>query len=381
MDKNQLIEFEKEIGALYSDGKIKAPIHLSGGNEQQLIEIFQNIHQQDWIFSTYRNHYHALLKGMPPQQLRDDIIDGRSMHIMNKAHKIFTTSIVGGHLSIALGTALALKRKQSHDKVFVFCGDMCSETGVFHECAKYAYGHNLPIEFIIEDNEVGVYTNTKSAWGMRTNNYYDATSNHDKVYAYQYRTTYPHHGAGLWVSFPDHERIDINYKSEVINAMSRLGQDPRTIFLGQTVGVKGSPVFESLSGVPLEKRIELPIMEEVQAGMSIGLALEGFIPISIFPRFDFMTLATNQLVNHLDKVKTLSHSEFNPIVITRTIVGAKVPLDPGVQHSQNHTNAYRLMLPNTNVVELTSSADIMASYMNALQLDRPSLFVEHARLY
>ena len=95
----------------------------------------------------------------------------------------------------------------------------------------------------------------------------------------------------------------MSYKEEIKKAMTMLGENPKTIFIGQTVEYTGSNIYGSLEGVPKEKRIELPIIEDTQMGMSIGLSLEGFIPISIFPRFDFFICATNQLVNHLDKTK------------------------------------------------------------------------------
>src|SRR3989338_9824882 len=118
MNKSELIEFEKMIWEDYSAGKISAPIHLSGGNEEELINIFENIKKDDWVFASYRNHYHALLKNMPHEELKKRIVDGQSMHIMSKEHKLYTTSIVGAQMPIALGTALALKLKKSEERVY-----------------------------------------------------------------------------------------------------------------------------------------------------------------------------------------------------------------------------------------------------------------------
>jgi pyruvate dehydrogenase E1 component alpha subunit len=381
MNKQDLIAFEKEIERIYSAGKIRAPIHLSGGNEESLIEIFKDIKEEDWIFSSYRNHYQALLKGLDPEILKKKIIDGHSMHIMDKKNKIFSTSIVGGQLPIAVGVALALKRKNSKNKVYAFCGDMASEMGVFNESLKYAQGHELPITFIIEDNKLGVCTNTREVWGIKSGHNLEELSTSSYVQRYEYTPTYPHHGVGLWVNFPEGKELDKDYKKEITNAMTLLGQDSRTIFLGQTVGVKGSPIYQTLENVSLEKRIETPIMEEVQMGISTGLALEGEIPISIFPRFDFLILATNQLVNHLDKISQLSEGEFNPKVIIRTLVGSKKPLNPGVQHSGNYTSAYRKMLTNTEVIELKSSEEIFPAYEHAISSSKPSLIIEHMDRY
>jgi len=381
MNKEDLINFEKEIEEIYSKGKIKAPIHLCGGNEEQLIEIFKEINKEDWIFLSYRNHYHALLKGLEPEILKKKIIEGGSMHIMDKKNKIFSTSIVGGQLPIALGTALALKRKKSNNRVYAFCGDMASETGVFHEVVKYAEGHDLPIKFVIEDNGLSVYTNTELVWGKRSKHNLEGKISNPYIIKYKYIRAHPHHGIGMWVNFPESNIKDKNYNKKISRAMERLGGDERTLFLGQTVSVKGSPIYQTLENVPAEKKIELPVMEEVQMGMSIGLALEGYIPISVYPRFDFLILATNQLVNHLDKIYALSCGDFNPIVIVRTLVGSRKPLDVGLQHSQDHSSAYRKMLEHTNLVELKSSDRVLSEYEKALNSDRPSIIVEYISKY
>lgn len=173
----------------------------------------------------------------------------------------------------------------------------------------------------------------------------------------------------------------MKYKDEVIKAMEMLGQDERTIFIGQTVHFKGSAIFGTLEKVPLEKRIELPIMEDTQMGMTIGLGMMGYIPVSVYPRFDFMTLATNQLVNHLDKINSISQGRFNPKVIVRTMVGSTSPLNGGPQHTQDHTEAYQRMLTYVDVVKLTRAEDVMPAYERALHGNRPSLIVEVADLY
>ena len=164
MNKEELIEFEREISELFLDGKIHVPTHLMGGNETSLINIFQYINKEDWVFSTHRNHYHALLKGINKERLKETITAGESMHIYDKELRFFTSSIVGGALPIALGVAMAIKRKKENRKVFVFVGDMAKEMGIFHECSKYAGRNNLPIIFIIEDNGVSVDSPTQNVW-------------------------------------------------------------------------------------------------------------------------------------------------------------------------------------------------------------------------
>ena len=192
MKAQDLITFENEIKQLFLDGKIRAPIHLSKGNEEQLIEIFKNIRSRDWVFSTHRSHYHALLKGIPPAWLKEEILAGRSMHINNRKHRFMTSSIVGGCLPIAVGVALAIKRNGLDEKVWVFIGDMASKTGMMHECCLYSQFNNLPITFIIEDNGLSINTPTHDIWGYKEQG---------KVKYYSYNREYPHVGCGQFVTF------------------------------------------------------------------------------------------------------------------------------------------------------------------------------------
>ena len=140
-----LIDFEKDIADIFNRAQIRAPIHLHGNNENQLLRIFENINSDDWIFSSWRSHYHCLLKGVPPKQLKKDILDGKSMTLLYPEYKIYTSAIVAGVIPIALGTALSLKREGKNEKVYLFMGGMTSETGAAHEAHKYATSHNLPL--------------------------------------------------------------------------------------------------------------------------------------------------------------------------------------------------------------------------------------------
>ena len=117
--------------------------------------------------------------------------------------------------------------------------------------------------------------------------------------------------------------MKLKYKSELIRSMNMLGRNKKTIFLGQSVKYSGNAIFNTLKGVPNKKKIELPVFEDVQMGMSIGLALDGYIPISCYPRFDFLVLAFNQMVNHLDKIKKMSNEQFKPKIIIRTSIGSR----------------------------------------------------------
>jgi TPP-dependent pyruvate/acetoin dehydrogenase alpha subunit len=177
VEAEELIAFEKDIAQIFESGQIKAPVHLHGGNEQYLIDIFKYIKPTDWVCSTHRSHYHALLKGVPPEWVKKEILNGHSITLCNSGYKFITSAIVGGIIPIAVGLAMAGER------VWCFVGDMASETGIFHECIKYATGQKLPITFVVEDNGMSVETPT------------------DKVWRYSYQRTFPHQGSGRWVTF------------------------------------------------------------------------------------------------------------------------------------------------------------------------------------
>lgn len=172
-----------------------------------------------------------------------------------------------------------------------------------------------------------------------------------------------------------------SYKEELMKAMDLLAAHPKTVFIGQNMVFGGTSMFWTLKNVPLEKRVELPVFEEVQMGMSLGMALEGYIPITVYPRMDFLICATNQLVNHLDKAQEMSDGQFKPVVIIRTAVGSTSPLMPGPQHCQDHTDAFKLMCKNVNIVKLERADQIVPEYKKALEADRPTMLIEIPDLY
>lgn len=187
MTKDELIQFEEEIASLFEAGKIRSPVHLSRGNENDLIEIFQQIKSTDWVFSTHRSHYHALLKGIPSDWLKAEILKNRSITINNAKYKFFSSAILGGILPIAVGVAM------TGQNVWAFVGEMAGYSGIFHECRSYAAGHNLPITFVVEDNHFSVDTPTNTVWG--------AERGKVNVILYRYKRVYPHQGIGKYVIF------------------------------------------------------------------------------------------------------------------------------------------------------------------------------------
>jgi pyruvate dehydrogenase E1 component alpha subunit len=192
--KDSLIAFENLIVSHWENAKIRGPIHLSDGNEDSLIEIFKRIKTTDWVFSTWRSHYHALLKGLDPAWIEGEVLAGKSISICNVDEKFYSSAIVGGTLSIALGVATQLKRANSNDKVWCFIGDMSFESGIFYEVHKYARNFNLPLYFVVEDNGVSTYTPTDATWNV-------VRPLPDDVIRYKYKSKYPHYGSGKWIAF------------------------------------------------------------------------------------------------------------------------------------------------------------------------------------
>lgn len=182
--------FENVIKHSFKNGNIKSPIHLSGGNERQLMKIFKKVKQNDWIFSTWRSHYHWLLSERNIEELFKQIMDGYSMSVFGE--KFFTSSIVAGIAPIALGVAIANKMENNDDYVWCFLGDMAARCGLSMECFNYASGHDIPITFVIEDNNRSVTSDTRYLWGTKRKN---------KVIKYKYKPEYPHAGIGKKVLF------------------------------------------------------------------------------------------------------------------------------------------------------------------------------------
>ena len=198
MNKEELVDFERKVADTFNAAKIRAPIHLHGGNEEQLITIFKKIKKCDWVFSSWRSHYHCLLKGVPEDKLFKDIKDGKSITLIYPEYKIYTSAIVGGIIPIALGAALGIKKKNIKNSiVYLFMGGMTSETGQASEAVKYANGQNLPIKFIIEINHKSVCTDTLPTWGLQDY----SLKGYPNVEFYEYDLPWPHAGAGKRVQF------------------------------------------------------------------------------------------------------------------------------------------------------------------------------------
>lgn len=202
LTKKELIQFETKMATCFDDAMIRAPVHLYNGNEDQIIKVFKdnNIGPEDWVLCSWRSHYQCLLKGVPQDELKAAILQGRSISLCFAKYRVFSSGIVTGVLPIATGIALDIKRKAGKNKVYCFMGEMTSETGVAHECIKYARNHELPIHFIIEDNGKSVCTDTRATWNQQKLTYEDVNDEYITYYKYKL-DKYPHAGAGKRVQF------------------------------------------------------------------------------------------------------------------------------------------------------------------------------------
>ena len=197
---SDLIRFEERVAEAFNSGRIRSPVHLYSGNEEEIIKIFEDVHEDDWVMCSWRSHYQCLLKGVPEDVLFAEILSGRSISLCFPEYRVFSSALVGGVLPIATGIALSIKKdKRKKNMVHCFIGDMTAETGIAHECIKYSQNHKLPIRFIVEDNGKSVCTDTMDAWGMRESSF--SQNRNPMIVYYRYKSSYPHAGAGIRVEF------------------------------------------------------------------------------------------------------------------------------------------------------------------------------------
>lgn len=208
MSPEELIKFEDDIAEVYKIGKIRGPIHLRDGNEQQLIEVFKQVRLDDYVFSTWASHLHALLKGVPKHQVYNKILAGESITLHFPEERFYSSAIVGGIVPIAVGTAESIIRKgwKDDERVWCFVGDMALHNGTVLDSIQWSIKQDLPITFVVEDNGKSVCTITDDTtipcldlvasinqWGRNCKNF--------EIQYYKYISKWPHSGTGAFVSF------------------------------------------------------------------------------------------------------------------------------------------------------------------------------------
>lgn len=171
------------------------------------------------------------------------------------------------------------------------------------------------------------------------------------------------------------------YFSELCRAMAWLAEQPNAVFVGQGVGYAGTTLTDTLRDVPKDRLLEFPVAEDLQMGVATGMALEGILPVCIFPRWNFMLCAANQIVNHLDRLSLFSAGGYNPRVIIRVATPITQGFYPGPQHDDDFTDAFRAMLRTVKVVTLTTAGAIMPEYQQAVAAQYSTILVEYTALY
>ena len=394
--KEELIAFEDKIGDLYLDNKLPFLFHLSGGNEDQLISIFEEIEEGDYVISNHRSHYHALLHGIPPEVVEDRILNGRSMFIYDRSRNFFCSAIIGGTPAIAAGIAWALKKKGSKQKVWCFVGDGTEDNGHLFEAVRYVEGWDLPCTFIIENNNRSVEATNSDRWGKSA----DYKWNSPCVLKYKYEITYPHARKPgtidlskaikktdeeyfpllpviLHRTYSDLDDLNISYKEAMNLAMKELG-DEGAIFIGYNVA-KGD-AMGTLKEVSAEQKLETPVAENLMSGLAIGMSFEEFLPVIYFERHDFMMVAMDAIVNHVDKIERISHGEFKVPVIIRAVTADGGPFYSGITHSQDFTEVLKAAV-TFPVSDPKNGKEILEAFRNARDSKRPAIIVERKSRY
>jgi TPP-dependent pyruvate/acetoin dehydrogenase alpha subunit len=191
--RESLMAFEAKVVEAWEAGELPSLLHISGGNEDQLLEIFQEIREQDWIFNSHRSHYHCLLKGMSEDELMESIRNDRSMFSYSRKLHIYQSAILGGNCGIAVGVAKAIQDSGEDAHVWCFLGDGAADAGPIYEALLYATGHRLPITFIIECNDRQVDTTIEQRRGPH---WLDFVMESPNLRRYQYEARWMHAGSG-----------------------------------------------------------------------------------------------------------------------------------------------------------------------------------------
>jgi pyruvate/2-oxoglutarate/acetoin dehydrogenase E1 component len=171
------------------------------------------------------------------------------------------------------------------------------------------------------------------------------------------------------------------YKDSLTNMMTKLGEMDNTVFLGQQILFPGNPMSGTLINVPKEKMIELPVMEDSQMGMSLGMAMTGKFVITFYPRWDFLICAANQLVNHVDKIELMSNGQWKPNIIIRVGKGSEIPLNPGPQHRNNYFDEFQSITNTIKFFDCLTVDDIENAYNHAINEGGITLINEYPEKY
>lgn len=175
----------------------------------------------------------------------------------------------------------------------------------------------------------------------------------------------------------------MKYFDELKRTMEWLAEKPETIFLGQTVACPGTFMFSTLKDISSDKTLEFPVNESFQMQFTIGLALAGYVPIAVYPRQNFLLLATSDMTNMLDKIPAISSNRILPKIIIRVAAGPFKPVHPRHQHVGNYVEAFKELFSWIEVIELNEPEEIFPAYKHAFERtdNKSTLIIEHGNYY
>jgi pyruvate dehydrogenase E1 component beta subunit len=177
--------------------------------------------------------------------------------------------------------------------------------------------------------------------------------------------------------YPNDIQSDISYKDAINQAMTELGEEG-AIFIGYNVAY--GDAMGTLKGVPMEQKLETPVAENLMAGLAIGMSFEGFIPVVYYERHDFMAVAADAIINHIDKIERISHGEYKVPVIIRAVTADAGPFYSGITHSQDFTNLFRSAV-SFPVIDPVTGADVLNAVRGARESGRPMMLIERKSRY
>ena len=159
-------DFEDACAEHYARGNIRGFVHLYSGQEATGVGVISALVEQDYVVTHYRDHGHALARGLDPNRIMAELFGrrtglskgkGGSMHLFDTSKGFMGGhAIVGGQLPIAVGMALAQQYRGEGGVTVVFCGDGAANQGTYHESLNLAGVWNLPLLFVMENNGFGM---------------------------------------------------------------------------------------------------------------------------------------------------------------------------------------------------------------------------------
>lgn len=254
-------------------------------------------------------------------------------------------------------------------------------------------GFDLPCTFVIESNDRSCEATNEDRWGKTAHPEWNSPN----VIRYQYTCTYPHCRKPGMIdlskavkktdneyfpplepfTYPTYEKTDLSYKEAMIQTQTELGEQG-AIFIGYNV--KYGNAIGTLKDVPDEQKLETPVAENLMAGLAIGMSFEGFLPVVYYERHDFMLVAADAIINHIDKIERISHGEFKCPVIIRAVTADAGPFYSGITHSQDFTKVFREAV-SFPVHDPVTGDDVIHAFRGAVESGRPAIIVERKSRY